>query len=700
MFSVRLERKEILAVVIGLVFGFYYEFSQLVNNVIWHEFVESISLSDKHGAGDDFRFAMGESVVVTAKVRDSNSYFVNVFDDNGSIVFSTSGAVAGAVVTVDVPLSSPAFAARRAYSVVFQSGLANYPVPGISVYSSSVSGFGVVNSSTIASAASTFDEARHELTAISSLKTASLSPVANKTVGFYLKPNSDLPFNDRGWVYLGSGDTDENGSVVFSIGVNIGGGVHELQARWEGDDDFGSCRNTTSFRTPFQTAYVRVVNVEKLKDRINVLLRVVDEYNFPLAGKLFNFEALNIQKTVPYLISNATGYATVSLSIDKTLSFVDSRITVLADPYISGCLAAVMFDLAGPKVLCDVSYSDGFSGNFDGTADLSLSSEISAVDSRTMATYLVLEDVDLTVNPNPGRADLPLKVGASFSTFNEGYGTVKFQFRYYVSGSSENLTTVTASCRVSRWYDPDMGWTFVYTYSGTLLWSPTYYGEAYVRVIAKDSGNNTIGDNSVTFTVQPAPANIVVYYPESFVDEPLNLVIAFSMSRTYEEPAPNGFFQSSRLAPTLVWDNVKYMLDQGVTNTTIIHVYINGSKVADVVPDANGICSALVPISFSANHSSLNIRVVTNATSRYKEVAVEQNLTLTIVNVRNNMSAVNSQFKFNSTVGTLDSGNITYVSLNNTVDASASLFDLPVHNVTLSFVAARMLARSSTNSTG
>lgn len=300
-----------------LVLSFYAEFVHLASCMLRCDFVEAISLSSKFDSAEVSRFGMGEDVVLMAKVWGSNFYFLDVYDENGTLVFSENGAVNSSIVETYIPLLPPAFTAKETYSVVFQSGLVNYPLLGVCALSSSLSGFEVINSSTKLSFMAKYDEATNELQAWAFLSTINSSPVANKTVSFFVKPDKDLPMRDRGWVYLGSEDTDENGSVLFSVAVNMMSGCHEVEARFAGDDNFGSSKNSTSFQVSPKTVKVRIVSADRKKDRISLLLRVTDKYNFPLAGKLLSFEALNTRKSILRLISNATGYMLVSLDLDR-----------------------------------------------------------------------------------------------------------------------------------------------------------------------------------------------------------------------------------------------------------------------------------------------------------------------------------------------------------------------------------------------
>jgi hypothetical protein len=319
-----------------LVFAVYVEFVQLSNIIVSNDFVEKVSLSGESDSAGVVRFGMGDEVVLTAKVRSGNHYILHVFDEDWCLVFGESGGVNGDVVKARIPLSSPAFVARRNYTVVFEAGLLNLPVTGVNAFSPSSTSFEVVKGSSKMSVVSNFDEGTNELRLGSSLISRDLIAVENKTVDFYLKPNANLNSRDGGWVYLGSGESDVNGSAAFSAGLNMMGGRHEVEARFAGDEDFASSRNVTSFAVLAKIPYVRIVIAERQRDRVDLLLRVTDKYGFPLAGRMFDFEFLNLQKRALHLFSNASGYVAVSVDVDRLSSFVDSKITLSADAYTSG----------------------------------------------------------------------------------------------------------------------------------------------------------------------------------------------------------------------------------------------------------------------------------------------------------------------------------------------------------------------------
>jgi hypothetical protein len=537
---------------------------------------------------------------------------------------------------------------------------------------------------------SSYVKANNELRLQAVLATNESAPIANRTVGFYLQPEMDLSMRDRGWICLGSGETDKNGVASLNIAVNMMGGHHALEARFAGDEDFKSCSNSTDFVVESPSPNLRVVNLEKNGSKVRFVLRVTDSYGFPLAGRVFAVDFLNVGQSSLNVISNQTGYVDISLNAGTVLNFIDSRITVFKDEYTARLQTLARLNLTGSSSSFGLSEDNG-DQKFAENSVLGKPTD-SAIGTEGGNQVLSMPGVQVTVTPNPGKTDLPDRVKAKFSSYTP-YDGVKFY--YYLNGTTLK-GVVTASVNVVLVHYPDV---YRYDYSGELVWQPDYWGNYSFLVKAYDAYSTLVAQGSGSFSVQPAPANIVVYYPEAFSGSSQALTIAFSMSRTYDNGSGSSYFETVRLAPTLMWDSVKYMLDKK-TNSTVIHVYVNSSRVANVVPDSEGLCKATFPLNFSGSYATINVRVVTNETSRYREVAVERSFNLTRISVTNTPSGGNDLFKFNYTLGISRDNESTYVAVDNPMKVSASLFDLPVYGTGVTFVGGRIEARSATNSSG
>jgi hypothetical protein len=674
--------------ILSVFLSVYATFVYVADGVIWHQFVKSVSLRTVHDSKEGFEYAMGDVLVVSATMKGANVYFVRVYDGNCSI-FEESGGITGSEAVVCVPLCPPVFKGGRVYSVVFQGGLVNCPLLGSVASSSLTTVFSVSKGLAQLKFNSSYVKANNELRLQAFLATNESAPIANRTIGFYLQPEMDLSMRDRGWICLGSGETDQNGVASLDIAVNVMGGRHALEARFAGDDDFKSCSNSTDFVVESPVPNLRLVNLEKNGSKVRFVLRVTDGYGFPLAGRVFAVDFLNVGQSSLNIISNQTGYVDISLNAGTAKS-IDSRITVFKDEYTARLQTLARLNLNGSSSSFELSGDKGDQK----LAENSVSgvSAGSALGVEGGNQVLSMPGVQVTVTPNPGKTDLPDRVKAKFSSY-EPYDGVKFY--YYLNGTTLK-GVVTASVKVVLVHYPDV---YRYDYSGELVWQPDYWGNYSFLVKAYDAYSTLVAQGSSSFSVQPAPANIVVYYPEAFSGSSQALTVAFSMSRTYDNGSGSSYFQTVRLAPTLTWDSVKYMLDKK-TNSTVIHVYVNGSRVANVVPDSEGLCKAMVPLNFSGSFATMNVRVVTNETSRYREVAVERSFNLTRVSVTNTPSGGNDLFKFNYSLGISSDSERTYVGVDNPVKVSASLFDLPVYGIGVAFVGGRIGARSATNSSG
>jgi hypothetical protein len=676
-----------LILILSVVLSVYASFVYVVDGVIWHEFVESVSLSNGHSSKSVSTYNMGDLLVISAKMRGANAYFVRIYDGNCS-VFEESGMTIASEVNVHILICPPAFKGGKVYSLVFQGGLINSPVVGLVASSSSVAAFSVAKSLTQLDFSSIYGRANNELSLAAFLSAYESAPVANRTIGFYLQPQMDLPMQDRGWIHLGSARTDEKGLALLHMGINIMSGCHALEARFAGDDEFEPSFNDTSFTTESVTPRVRIVKIEKNEQKVNLVLRVTDDYDFPLAGRVLMFDFLNIRRSVSNVISDQTGYATLSLSVDNVPDFIDSKITVLEDGYTSRLQTTARLNFTRLPSFAELN------GNNDQTfGSKSDSGSANLLGEKAAGIgVLVLGNVAVTLTPSPGRADLPVTVKAKFSSYDQPYEGSKFKF--YLDGTTLK-GTVTASIQTVLVHYPDV---YRYDHTAELLWQPDYWGNYAFLVKFLDAYNTVVAQGSASSNVQPAPANLVVYYSEAFRGDSLNLSIAFSGPRTYEAPNQTDLFQISRLVPFIVWGGVTYALDRGV-NATPIHVFVNGSQVVDVLSSSETVSSALVPLNFSGNYVTMNIRVATDDLSRYHEV-VERNCTLTKVSVLNIPSGGNDLLKLNFSLGESNLNNQTYICSDTLIEAKASIFGLPLDNVVATIIGGKIEARSATNASG
>ena len=683
---------KLLGILLGAVIllSVYFEFAQIANGVAQRDFVASLSIFSEPESGNDFEFEMGHVLVLSAVVNDCNVYVLRIYDKD-ALILEIDGCINGSKAEIRIPISPRVFGGGKVYKVVFHAGLLNCPVFGVNVYSSSMIAFTVVKGSSRLMLAACYDNEDHELRSDVRILSEESECLANKTVDFYLLPNTELQMRDRGWVHVGSRQTDENGTASFCLGVHMKSGNYSLKARYDGDVDFESSSNVTSFVSEDEVSSLRFVKIERRAEKVVVTLRIVDKYDFPLAGRLLSFDFLGSQRDSLSVISNETGYVVVSFAVDKALGFIDSKLRILGDEYTRSLQTVARLNLTGAPSFSKLNGNKNEWEKLDGEADSADPVDFAA-NSAPGIEVLGLGNVVASATPNPARADLPVVVKAKFSSYDDLYDGAKFCF--YLNGTALK-GTVTASVETVLVHYPDV---YRYDYIAELIWQPDYWGNYSFLVKFLDAYNTVVAQGVTLFSVQPAPANMVVYYPEAFRGDSLNLTIAFSGPRTYEASSESDFFQTSRLAPLIVWNGVTYVLDGGV-NATLIHVFVNGSWIADILSSSGTVSNALLPLNFSGSYTALNIRVATDDMSRYHEV-VERNCSLTRVNILNTPSGGNDLFKLNYSLGVLNEGKPTYVDSDNRVEASVSVFGLPVDSVTAGFIGGKIEARSATNSSG
>ena len=702
MVSTRLCHKEILGIVLGLVlvFSVYVQFVQFSNGLFWHDFVEELYMSRTPDSGPAYQFKMGDEALVVAKVRDANAYSLRVLDKNGSLVFEDRGDARDGKAVAHIPIRSPAFSAGSNYTLAFDAGLLNSPFPGLSTYSSGFAAFQIVKSLTKVNSTAVYSRDGRSVRSNVLLMTDDDAPMENKTVGFYLMPEMELSRRDRGWIFLGSATTDENGSASFSFGVDIGGGCHGFKAKFLGDEDFGQSFSIANFTAEYKRARLNVVRLERSGSRYSLLLRLVSEYSFPLAGRLVSFEASALFSRRLYAISNETGYASVSFTLDRPQALAESKITILGDKYISTLESCATLNFSSLRVSAGSQGAGNGLGQLEAAEDNACSCVGEGCEPLAGQASVLsggIEEVRVTVDPNPSVAGLDTKIYSELDS-EQQYSGVKFL--YYRNGT-EYLGSVDATYTRVR-IMMDEGWGYVYNYSGLLVKEFDYYGHNNITVYAVDSGNYTVGVGSNVVPTNSAPANIVAYFPGSYCDESLNLTLCFSRARTYEPPADSEFFQRRSMAPILRYGTTDYMLDVPPTNSTIVHLFVNSTPapVCDLVTDSvTGLAWVRLNVS-SDLRSFLIVRGSADTTSMYKGAVVERSFNLTRVSVVDSASGGRDQLTLNYSLSVLDGNETTFAGLNNTVRVEASLFGLPVYNVSASVVSARVVARSALNAYG
>ncbi|MGB8780028.1 MAG: hypothetical protein WCD81_05195, partial [Candidatus Bathyarchaeia archaeon] len=599
-----------------------------------------------------------------------------------------------------------------AYSLVLDEGVVNTPLLGVGAYDSSSTAFTVVQSLTNLNLTSSYNAVTHELRAVVLLTTNDSVPVVNETVSLYVQPDLDVALNNRGWICLGQSMTDANGTALFDVAVNAKGGAYGLQARFAGDNNFeaSTSQNATRFVEVSPAPLLHIVNVQRVKNAVTTLLQVTDTYGFPLGGRLIKYEDLTSGEEPVYAISNGTGYATITFNVNASLSLVNSRLTVLTDPYTSELQALATLNLTGLNPSFEApSGTTGAEGLILGAAAKAPADNASIMDSPTSPASAGLNQtavksavvhaasdlpsISVSLNKNPAEADLPETFTVQFES-STYLGAVQFNF---YENDSKPLGSAGATEKTYRFPNDNGGFTFIYNYSGSLVWEPDYYGGCWLFVNATNSGGLVAQGSSASFVINPAPVNLVVYYPGTFCGDTLDLFVGLSRSTVYD-PESSGFYECTTLAPNIQWAGNTYMLDCG-DNSTLIYVYVNGSETI-VSPNPQCFSTVQTDLSPLGSGGCLNVTAFVNGTSRFEAKTVTDIFNLTETNVSDVPSAGSGNFDLNYSLSVSDGNETTYYDTQNSVNVTASLFDSPVYNASATVTTAKLLSRSATNSTG
>jgi hypothetical protein len=671
-----------------LVLSVYTGFVGLVSDLFGHDFIETLSLSSRGGSDGGNRFFMGDTLTVSARVKQGNVYSLSVYDNSDRPVFEEEGAVNDGGVTVDVPLYPPAFNTSRVYTLSLQVGVSSYPLPGVSAYDfSPAESFTVVRSMTRLNLTSSYDETTHELQQVAFLTTSQGLPVENRTVNFYLQPNMDFAKPDRGWTLLDSAQTDANGSASCQMVLSMMGGLHGLEARFVGDESFGSSCADNQFSVGFRPTLLRVVEASKTTSTTSVVLQLTEPSGLPLGGKMLSFEAMSPMAGPVYAVTDDRGYAVMNFT-GPVQAYVDSKITVLGDDYVSRYQACVRLVQNGSDLSVASSWGESGLGSLAIGAESRSSActaALSAVQGRALEESL--SEIDMMVYPNASAcADLP-EVIYSCLVLDHSAGALTFSF--YLNETYQG----SQSAKQDRCYDGQ--WWYVYYAS--FLWYPDVSGSYTVGVLAnKTSNNSPVGEGSVDITVGRAYCNMVVYYPGAFVGDDLTLTVAFSKARTQNQTDGSGYFQTVNFAPVVSWNNSAYSLDQA-TGAPIIHLYLNDQPTELNDTGGTGLCF------FTLNSSglpSINVTAIVEENDRFQGITISQGFNLTSVTITDNPTvAANPQnFSMSYTMSVLTGADTTYVNSGNIVETQVTMLNNSAYNVAAHFTAARLGTRIATNS--
>ncbi|NWF87441.1 hypothetical protein HXY32_06510, partial [Candidatus Bathyarchaeota archaeon] len=239
-----------------------------------------------------------------------------------------------------------------------------------------------------------------------------------------------------------------------------------------------------------------------------------------------------------------------------------------------------------------------------------------------------------------------------------------------------------------------------YVYEAPLSWVPNVVSthKIIATVTLEDfepGGNRTLiasGDVSLCFL--RCPSNVILQYAQSAYGFTLPVSVAFSKPRTYAVKYTD-FSISKTLAPKLSYGGVDYVFDEPVGSIPV-KFYVNGSLREEGLTDQQGI------VAFPFCFGLLGKRFITNLT-----VVVEGSDLLcgkTITRIINSTQVlvqdvgVDSDLcRFNYIISSSEDNKV-YIGTENAIKAEASVFGLPLCNVSLSFIVAKNISCSMSSS--
>ena len=676
-----------------LVLSIYVGFVFSLNELFGGDFIEMVSLSSQAHSKDDYRFAMGDTMLVSARVRSGNVYRLNIYDDSDRLVSENVGTVDRSDVRVSVAIWPSVFNAGHVYNLSLIVGLVNRPLVGMSAVDSFTGPFEVVKSSTRLNLTTNYDEAAHNLRAATFLTTSDDVPIENGIVSFYVQPNIDFVKPDRGWVLMGSAQTDANGSVVYSSVLDMMSGQHGLEARFSGGEDYGSSNARCQFNISYRSTQLRVVKAERTASLVSIRLQLTYPSGFPLGGKVVSFEALNITARSLYAVTDEYGYVVINFT-SSFRDYFDSKITVLGDDYISRYQTFVRLTQNEAGFSMASKWGESGAGNLVFGEDEK--NPKNGVGLSTQALYSVPDDVVVSATPESGRVDLSEQLVALFET-EEDVGVLNFTF--YLNGTYEGC-------------DNRNFWTFPHIFEGytaSCWWCPQTHGTYHVEVKVYNSSGIEMEYGETYVSVDRGNSNLIIYYPGAFNSDSVNLLLAFSKARSQNQNSTSEYFQTMNFAPTFTWNNESYALDQP-TNSPIIRLCVNGSSVANLtVEDGNGLCGFLLSLDNYTLPCHLDMTATIDDSERFQGIQVEQVFNLTRISVLDDptVNLDSSRFYMNYTMSVLNSTDIvrvnasaTYINAGNLVGTQVVIFNSSAYNVTTAFTTGYLGTRQAANASG
>lgn len=669
MFSFSGRQKKILtsALVFSLLVSAYVMLIPIIGLLNQTDLIESLALFDCRNSTST-EFHVGDTLIVVAEVKGASVYFLTI-NDHTDTVLSNSGGVHESRVEVHVPLYPPEFKAHLSYSVVLVATSFNNPLPGVTVSDKEVAVFTVFVTGTKLKLDAGYLEDNHQLSLDTLLTNGNDGPLANQRVDFYLQPNGNISRRNRGWIPLGSSNTNTDGVASLNLATNLISGCHYLKAEYKENEDFEGSFDEATFVVKPSVPLIQVAPLAKRGGELDVAVKVTNQHGYPLLGKtvMVEFEASTEKKTI-YGVTDGDGEFVTTLKELQDQGAVEAWVTLLGDCFSSETRTKTTIDSdrVGPSTAFESTNSpSGFMFESSGNGG----------------------SIDVQISPEEPYAILPSKVTATY------YSTTLydwFNFTFLLDGA--DLLAEETPANVTTFGEG-------YNYTAELLWCPEVLSFHSIHVIGEggveDPPSSIQETGRVDFNVLPCPSNIVVYSTQESYGNTTLLTVAFSRPRTYQSPDASSYCYSYNLAPKLNYSNVSYATDQGI-ESALVKVYKNGSLIETLnVTDGNGITDIPINLNLSDTYDTLNITVFVFP-PLYANRTREQITTYTKVHVNEATTGGSEYFQLNYTITNPVQGQEAYVAVENQIETNSTIFDLGIWNIPVSTIAAKFIASDDT----
>jgi hypothetical protein len=239
-----------------------------------------------------------------------------------------------------------------------------------------------------------------------------------------------------------------------------------------------------------------------------------------------------------------------------------------------------------------------------------------------------------------------------------------------------------------------------YVYRTFLTWEPNVTGYDWfiggvfacndIRDInpVKENGEGVVAFGLAALDIQCCPLNLVVSYPEATYGDEVPVTVCVSEPRSYTE-GHTDFSVTRTLGPMINYSGVTYAVDEPLANHAV-KLLVNETLLASNLTDNDGLVEFSVDSNSSTSCFVWNLTVAVDE-SLYERKSVERFVNLSKVKVSEVVTASNSSFLLNYTLGGLSENKSLYVGVNTTLTVTASLFDYPVKACPASMVVARSL---------